>query len=97
MCNIRIASMRRFYQEHTTYLHVKENRRNISIMFSDLAQTVTLISPNYPCLEHIFMVPNAFEPLKSTVHIYMFLGFFIGWKCTGSQSSLWLRKSSDTL
>ena len=25
---------------------------------------LTLISSNYPCLEHISMVPNVFEPLK---------------------------------
>ena len=25
---------------------------------------ITLISPNYPCLKHFFMVPNVFEPLK---------------------------------
>ena len=25
---------------------------------------LTLISSNYPCLEHIFMVPEVFEPLK---------------------------------
>ena len=24
----------------------------------------TLISSNYPCLEHIFMVPNVFESFK---------------------------------
>ena len=25
---------------------------------------IRLISSNYPCLEHIFMVPKVFEPLK---------------------------------
>ena len=25
---------------------------------------ITLISKNYPCLEHLFMVPKVFEPLK---------------------------------
>ena len=29
-----------------------------------LAQCLTLISSKYPCLEHIFMVPKMFEPLK---------------------------------
>ena len=61
---IRIASMRRFYLEHTTYLHVKENREDILIMTPDLALLLTLISSNYPCLEHIFIVPKVFEPLK---------------------------------
>ena len=35
----------------------------IPIMFSDLALLLTLISSNYPCLEHILMVPTVFEPL----------------------------------
>ena len=30
----------------------------------DLALWLTLISSNHPCLEHIFVVPKAFEPLK---------------------------------
>ena len=30
----------------------------------DLALELTLISSNYPCLEHIFMVPKVFETLK---------------------------------
>ena len=30
----------------------------------DLALWLTLISSNYPCLEHIFMVPKVFDPLK---------------------------------
>ena len=30
----------------------------------DLALCLTLISSKYPCLEHIFMVPKVFEPLK---------------------------------
>ena len=33
-------------------------------MLPDLALGLTLISSNYPCLEHIFMVPKVFEPLK---------------------------------
>ena len=36
----------------------------ISIMPPDLALSFTLISSNYPSLEHIFMVPKVFEPLK---------------------------------
>ena len=56
---IRIASM-----YHTIYLHVKENRKDISIMPPDLALLSTLIGSNYPCLELIFMVPKVFEPLK---------------------------------
>ena len=30
----------------------------------DLALWLTLISSNYPCLEHIFIVPKVFELLK---------------------------------
>ena len=30
----------------------------------DLALWLTLISSNYPCLEHILMVSKVFEPLK---------------------------------
>ena len=33
-------------------------------MTPDLAPWYTLISSNYPCLEHIFTVPKVFEPLK---------------------------------
>ena len=54
-----------FYLEHTIYLHVKENRKkNIPIMPPDLAICLTLLSSNYACFEHIFMVPKVFEPLK---------------------------------
>ena len=48
--------------QHTFIL--KKNRKYIPIMPPDLAQWLTLISSNYPCLEYIFMVPNVFEPLK---------------------------------
>ena len=44
-----------------TYL---KNRKYICIMPPDLALLLTLISSNYLCLEHIFMVPKVFEPLK---------------------------------
>ena len=46
------------------YLHVKETRKAIPIMPPGLALWLTLINSNYPCLEHIFMVPEVFEPLK---------------------------------
>ena len=62
--HIRIASMRRFSCEHTIYLQVKENRKYIPTVPSDLTQGLTLISTNYPCLELIFMVPKVFKPLK---------------------------------
>ena len=45
-------------------LQDKENRKDILSMLSDLVLRLTLISSNYPCVEHIFMVPKVFEPLK---------------------------------
>ena len=36
----------------------------ITIMPPDLALCLTLISSNYPSLEHIFIVPKVFEPSK---------------------------------
>ena len=33
-------------------------------MFPDLALWLTLISLNYHCLKHIYMVPKVFKPLK---------------------------------
>ena len=50
--------------ECTTNLPVKERRKYIPILPSDLALWLTLISSNYPCLEHIFMVQKVFKPLK---------------------------------
>ena len=48
VCTIRIASMRRFEWEHTTYLHVIEKQtEDILIMPPDLALTLTFISSNY--------------------------------------------------
>ena len=61
---IRITLLRRFLWEHTKYFHVKENQKDIPLMPLDLVLWLTLISSNYPCLEHIFMVPEVFEPLK---------------------------------
>ena len=46
------------------YLHLKENREDIPNLPPDLALLLTHISSNYPCLEHIFMVPKVFEPLE---------------------------------
>ena len=45
-------------------LHDKENRKDIPIFPPDLALLLTLISLNYPCLKHVFMVPKVFQPLK---------------------------------
>ena len=61
---IKIASMRSFKWEHTTFLHVKENWKDIPIMPPDLVLLLTLISLTSPCLKHIFMLLKKFEPLK---------------------------------
>ena len=50
----------------------------------DLALWITLISSNYPCLEHIFMVPKGFEPLKNDC-IYI-LGVFTEKPCVDNKS-----------
>ena len=71
---IRIASLRRFEREHTTYLHVQEYRKDISVYPPDLELLLTLIGSNYPFLELIFMVPKVFEPLKFDCSICMFYG-----------------------
>ena len=39
-------------------------RKYIPLIPPDLALWFTLVSSNYPCLEHIFMIPKVFEPLK---------------------------------
>ena len=52
------------------YLYVKENRKAIPIKFSDLVLLLTLISPNYPSLEHIFMVTMVFEPVKLYLYLH---------------------------
>ena len=42
-----------------TYVHVKENRKDIPILPPDLA-----LCSNNPYFQHIFMVPKLLEPLK---------------------------------
>ena len=49
VCCVQVESL----WEHTTYLEDKENRKDIPIMPPDLGLWLTLISSNYPCLEHI--------------------------------------------
>ena len=45
--------------KHTTYLHVRETQR---VMPPVMALRLTLVSSNYPCLEHLFIVSKVFEP-----------------------------------
>ena len=65
-CVYSIESPQRgdFFENTHINLHVKENRKDIPILPSDLVLLLTLTSCNYPCLEHDFMVPKVFEPLK---------------------------------
>ena len=39
-------------------------RKHIPIIPPDLALCLTLIRPNYPCHEHLFMVQKVLKPLK---------------------------------
>ena len=43
---------------------LKKIEKDIPIIPPHLALWLTLISSNYPCLEHIFMVHKVFKPLK---------------------------------
>ena len=43
---------------------LKENRKDTFIFPHDLALWLALSSSNYPCLEHVLIVPKLFEPLK---------------------------------
>ena len=51
-------------KENTERIFKWRKQKYIPIMSPDLALWLTLISSNYPCLEHIYMVPKVFEPLK---------------------------------
>ena len=60
------AILMRTHNIPSNYKKIKE----ILIMPPDLALSSTLIGSNYPCLELIFMVPKAFEPLKFDCKLY---------------------------
>ena len=81
---IRITLMRWFWWEYTTNLHIRETKRDIPIMPSILALWLTIISSKNPCLEHLFMIPKMFEPLK--FYLYGNAGtrpnaFWYEWTC----------------
>ena len=48
--------------------------KNIAIMPPDLALWLTLIVSNYLYLEHIFMVPKVFEPMKFYCAVFVNTG-----------------------
>ena len=50
--------------ENTQHSFMLKKIKKIPIMRPDLALWLTLISSNYPSLEHIFSVQKMFEPLK---------------------------------
>ena len=64
---IRIASMRRFYWEHTIYLHVTENWKDIPTLPLDLVLWLKLISSNSLCLELISWFQRCSSHWSSTV------------------------------
>ena len=49
----------------------------------DLALWLTLISSNYPCLEHIFIVPKVFDPLKFDCILFYIEHFHSCWAFSG--------------
>ena len=44
--------------------HVREIQRISQLCFLAMASWLTLVSSNYPCLKHLFVVSKVFEPLK---------------------------------
>ena len=54
---------------NTTFLHTKENRKDISLL------GLLTWRPNYACFEYIFMVPKVFEPLK---FYYIIVNYEVG-------------------
>ena len=59
--------------ENTQYTcMLKKIENDIPITPSDLALWLTLSSSNYPCLEHNFVVPKVFEPLKFDCTLHQF-------------------------
>ena len=49
---------------------LNKNKKDIPIMLPDLALWITLISSNYPFLEHVFMIQKVFEPLKDLLCMF---------------------------
>ena len=71
----------------TTYHQLQKLERTIHIMSPLMALSLTLVSSNYPCLEHILMVPKMFEPLDFDCTL------FICYRCV-SQTSAFIRQSA---
>ena len=52
------------FNENTQHTFMLKKIENISLLCLRTWRYHELISLNYPCLEHIFMVPKVCEPLK---------------------------------
>ena len=52
------------YTQYTNVYKIEKISLNYRHLLPDLAACLTLSGSNYPYLEHIFMVPKMFEPLK---------------------------------
>ena len=55
---------------NTSTFMIKKIERKIPTMPPDLALWLTLISSNYPCIEHNLMAQKVFEPLKFYCILY---------------------------
>ena len=64
MCNT-------YYTNHY-FIEGRKDTHELFHLSSDLALWLNLSGSNYPCLEHISMVPNLFEPLECP-YIYCYL------------------------
>ena len=64
------------FNDNTQHTFMSEKLKEISLL--------CLVSSNYPCLEHIFMVPNVCEPLKF-YYIYAQRTRWSGYKTSESQ------------
>ena len=65
----RIASMRQFWWEYTTYLHIKENRKDIHIMPPVLALWLALLSMSYPVSKIFSLVQRCSSHWRSAVYL----------------------------
>ena len=59
-------------REHTTYLHIEENQKDIHMKTPALALLSTLTGSNYPCLELISMVPKVCTIRATEVLLYIY-------------------------
>ena len=69
---IRIAVQvkARHPNENTQHIFILKNTEKISLVCLLTGAMIKLFTSNYPCLEYLFMVPKAFEPLKFCNYVY---------------------------